>query len=150
MLFPPVCAGCRRHVSQPGVLCGSCWPKLRLLEKPWCPVMGTPFTHDMGEGFLSAEAIADPPPFERARAVVVYSGVARQMVQGPKYQDRTDLAPWMARWMARRRRTDRRRRRGGPGAAELAAVLPQAVQPVGGAGAGGVEAQRPAFFRRRR
>jgi len=101
LLFPPVCAGCRRHVSQPGVLCGACWPKLRLLEKPWCPVMGTPFTHDMGEGFLSAEAIADPPPFERARAAVVYSGVARQMVQGLKYQDRTDLAPWMANWMIR-------------------------------------------------
>lgn len=101
VLFPPVCAGCRRHVSRPGVLCGACWPKLRLLERPWCPVMGTPFTHDMGEGFLSAEAIADPPPFERARAAVVYSGVARQMVQGLKYQDRTDLAPWMARWMMR-------------------------------------------------
>ena len=101
ILFPPVCAGCRRHVSQPGVLCGVCWPKLRLLERPWCPVMGTPFTHHMGEGFLSAEAIADPPPFERARAAVAYSGVARQMVQGLKYQDRTDLAPWMARWMVR-------------------------------------------------
>ncbi len=101
MLFPPVCAGCRRHVSQPGVLCGDCWPKLRLLERPWCPVMGTPFTHDMGEGFLSAEAIADPPPFERARAAAAYSGVARQMVQGLKYNDRTDLAPWMAGWMAR-------------------------------------------------
>lgn len=101
ILFPPVCAGCRRHVAQPGVLCGACWPKLRLLEKPWCAVMGTPFIHDMGEGFLSAEAIADPPPFERARAAVAYSGVARQMVQGLKYQDRTDLAPWMARWMRR-------------------------------------------------
>jgi ComF family protein len=101
ILFPPVCAGCRRHVSQPGVLCGACWPKLRLLERPWCPVMGTPFIHDMGEGFLSAEAIADPPPFERARAAASYSGVARNMVQGLKYQDRTDLAPWMARWMAR-------------------------------------------------
>jgi ComF family protein len=55
----------------------------------------------MGEGFLSAEAIADPPPFERARAAVAYSGVARQMVQGLKYQDRADLAPWMARWMMR-------------------------------------------------
>ena len=99
--FPPVCAGCRRQVSQPGVLCGDCWPKLRLLERPWCPVMGTPFTHDMGDGFLSAEAIADPPPFERARAAAVYSGVARQMVQALKYNDRTDLAPWMARWMAR-------------------------------------------------
>jgi ComF family protein len=101
ILFPPVCAGCRRHVSQPGVLCGTCWPKLRMLERPWCPVMGTPFTHHMGQGFLSAEAIADPPPFERARAAVAYSGVARQMVQGLKYQDRTDLAPWMARWMVR-------------------------------------------------
>lgn len=55
----------------------------------------------MGEGFLSAEAIADPPPFERARAAVAYSGVANRMVQGLKYRDRTDLAPWMARWMAR-------------------------------------------------
>ena len=63
--------------------------------------MGTPFRHDMGEGFLSAEAIANPPPFERARAAVAYSGVARQMVQGLKYDDRTDLAPWMARWMLR-------------------------------------------------
>jgi len=101
LLFPPVCAGCRRHVSQPGVLCAECWPKLRLLERPWCPVMGTPFVHDMGAGFLSAEAIADPPPFDRARAAVAYSGVARQLVQGLKYQDRTDLAPWMAHWMMR-------------------------------------------------
>lgn len=101
LLFPPVCAGCRRHVSQPGVLCAECWPKLRLIERPWCPVMGTPFVHDMGAGFLSAEAIADPPPFDRARAAVAYSGVARRMVQGLKYQDRTDLAPWMARWMLR-------------------------------------------------
>ena len=101
LMFPPVCAGCRRHVAEPGVLCAECWPRLRLIERPWCPVMGTPFVHDMGEGFLSAEAIADPPPFERARAAVAYRGVARQMVQGLKYRDRTDLAPWMARWMMR-------------------------------------------------
>ncbi len=101
LLFPPVCAGCRRHVSQPGVLCAECWPKLRLIERPWCPVTGIPFIHDMGEGFLSAEAIADPPPFERARAAVAYCGVARQMVGGLKYRDRTDLAPWMACWMMR-------------------------------------------------
>ena len=101
LLFPPVCAGCRRQVSQPGALCGSCWPKLRFLEKPWCAVMGTPFSHDMGDGFLSAEAIANPPPFERARAAVAYTGVARRMVQALKYGDRTDLAPWMARWMLR-------------------------------------------------
>ncbi|MCC2687429.1 MAG: amidophosphoribosyltransferase [Rhizobiaceae bacterium] len=101
LLFPPVCAGCRRQVSEPGALCGECWPQLRFLEKPWCAVMGTPFRHDMGDNFLSAEAIAEPPPFERARAAVVYSGVARQLVQGLKYNDRTDLAVSMARWMVR-------------------------------------------------
>jgi ComF family protein len=55
----------------------------------------------MGEGFLSAEAIANPPPFGRARAAVSYDGVARRMVQGLKYSDRTDLALWMSGWMAR-------------------------------------------------
>ncbi|MGD9915402.1 MAG: ComF family protein [Rhizobiaceae bacterium] len=101
LAFPPVCAGCRRIVAEPGTLCGDCWPKLAFLEPPWCPVMGTPFAHDMGAGFLSAEAIANPPPFERARAAVSYTGVAREMVQGLKYHDRTDLGPAMARWMLR-------------------------------------------------
>jgi ComF family protein len=101
MLFPPVCAGCRTLVVEPGALCGACWPKLRFIEEPWCAVMGTPFTHDMGEGFLSADAIANPPPFARARSAVIYAGVARRMVQNLKFRDRTDLAPWMAKWMMR-------------------------------------------------
>src|SRR5690606_5228117 len=101
LLFPPVCAGCRRHVQQPGGLCGECWPKLRFIERPWCEVMGTPFSHDMGEGFLSAEAIADPPPFARARSAALYEGVPQRMARSLKFGDRTDLAPWMARWMVR-------------------------------------------------
>jgi ComF family protein len=101
LLFPPVCIGCRRLVGAPGTLCGECWPRLRFLEKPWCEVMGTPFSHDMGDGFLSAEAIANPPLFRRARAAVSYEDVARRIVAGLKYADRTELAPWMARWMAR-------------------------------------------------
>ncbi len=101
VLFPPVCAGCRRVVSQPGSLCAECWRGLRFLEQPWCAVMGTPFSHEMGPGIVSADAIANPPPFDRARAAVAHGGIARRMVHGLKYGDRTDLAPWMARWMLR-------------------------------------------------
>lgn len=101
LLFPPVCPGCGRHVAAPGTLCGGCWPQLRLIGEPVCPVYGTPFGHEMGAGMLSAAAIADPPPFARARSAVAYDGVARQMVQSLKYRDRTDLAPWMAQWMIR-------------------------------------------------
>ncbi|QDZ03346.1 ComF family protein [Nitratireductor mangrovi] len=101
VLFPPVCGGCRRLVSEPGTLCGTCWRGLRLIERPFCEVLGMPFAVNMGEGAVSAGAIAEPPPFARARAAVAYSGVARRLVQGLKYRDRTDLAPWMARWMVR-------------------------------------------------
>lgn len=101
ILFPAACAGCRRHVSEPGALCARCWPQLRFLERPWCAVMGTPFPYEMGEGFLSAEAIAKPPQFDRARAAVAYEGVAGRMVQALKYADAVHLAPWMARWMLR-------------------------------------------------
>ncbi len=101
VLFPPACPGCRLRVSEPAALCGECWPKLRFLERPWCEALGTPLEHDMGEGALSPAAIAWPPVFDRARAAVAYSGVARRLVQDLKYRDRTDLARWMARWMVR-------------------------------------------------
>ncbi len=101
LLFPPTCFGCRAIVDRPGTLCAGCWPRLRFLEAPWCAVLGTPFPHEMGEGAVSPAAIADPPPFARARAAVAFGGVARDIVHGLKYRDRTDLAPWMAGWMAR-------------------------------------------------
>ncbi len=101
VLFPPVCAGCDKHVAEPGSLCGPCWSKVRFIEKPYCPVLGTPFSHDLGSEILSAEAIADRPPFVRARAVAIYDGVIRDMVHRLKYNDRTDLSRWMAGWMAR-------------------------------------------------
>ena len=47
------------------------------------------------------EAIANPPAYRRARAAVRYDDVARTLVHALKYQDRTDLAPTMGRWMAR-------------------------------------------------
>lgn len=100
-LFPPACVGCGRHVAQAGSLCATCWRGMRLIERPWCAVLGTPFAYEMGEGVVSPEAIAAPPPFRRARAAVAYGGVARKMVQALKYRDRADLAPWMAGWMLR-------------------------------------------------
>lgn len=101
LLFPATCPGCRRHVSQPGTLCARCWPALRLLERPWCAITGVPFSHDLGEGIVSPDAIANPPAYDRARAAVAYTDVARRMVQNLKFRDRTELAPWMAGWMRR-------------------------------------------------
>ena len=100
-ILPPTCLACDTHVSEQGVMCPNCWGEMRFIEKPYCAVLGTPFAYDLGEGALSADAIANPPVFKRARAVALYDNAARKIVQGLKFSDRTDLGPWMARWMVR-------------------------------------------------
>lgn len=101
MLFPAVCAGCQTAVTRAGSVCPGCWAGLRFIERPYCEVLGLPFSYDLGKGFLSAEAIAEPPPFARLRAAVVYQELATRLVTALKYGDRTDLVPLMAGWMGR-------------------------------------------------
>ena len=71
------------------------------IDRPFCEVLGLPFAYDLGPGALSADAIAAPPPFRRARAAVAYGTEARRLVTRLKYSGRSDLAPWMAGMMTR-------------------------------------------------
>jgi ComF family protein len=98
--LPALCVACREPVDGEGV-CAACWAKLSFIEPPYCPRLGIPFVYDPGPDMLSMEAIASPPAYSRARAAVRYDEVARTLVHALKYQDRTDLAPAMGRWMAR-------------------------------------------------
>ena len=98
--LPSLCVACREPVEGEGV-CADCWAKLSFIAPPFCPRLGIPFVYDPGPDMLSMEAIANPPAYARARAAVRYDDVARTLVHALKYQDRTDLAPAMGRWMAR-------------------------------------------------
>lgn len=93
------CLTCDAYVEKQGGCCARCWSSLRFISEPHCPVYGTPFSVDMGEGVLSIEAIANPPPFDRLRAVMLYDDLARKMISTIKYSDRTDLIPWVSNWM---------------------------------------------------
>ena len=101
LIMPPVCLSCERRVDVAGMVCPKCWSSMRFLERPYCEILGSPFSYDIGAGALSAEAIVNPPAFDRARSVVLYDDVARKLIQGLKFSDRTDLAPWLAKWMER-------------------------------------------------
>lgn len=105
VLFPDTCLACHMHVAARGTLCPDCWDRLHFIAEPVCAVTGTPFQHEFGDNMISAEALADPPPWRRARAAVLHDDIARQLVQRLKYGDQTELAPWMAQWMLRAGRT---------------------------------------------
>lgn len=98
-LYPPTCLVCGTPVAAHDALCAGCFSQLRPISAPMCPVLGLPFEIDMGKGALSAEALADPPPFRRARAALVYGEMARTLIARLKYADRPELARFCARLM---------------------------------------------------
>src|SRR5208337_294678 len=101
-LYPPTCLACRAATDLHGALCPRCWSAMRFIERPYCERLGTPFEHDLGQGLISPQAMADPPVFARARAVARFEdGPARALAHRLKYSDRAELARPIARWMAR-------------------------------------------------
>lgn len=100
ILVPPACLNCGTATSEQGTLCPNCWGEMHFVEQPYCAILGRPFGYDHGAGSVSPEAIADPPPFDRLRSVVVYNDLARSLVSCLKFGDRLELAPWMAKWMS--------------------------------------------------
>lgn len=101
LVYPPGCAVCGIATGRQRGLCPTCWSGLRFIERPFCEVLGIPFSHDLGSGIISAEAIANPPPFDRLRSAAFHDEPVRHLVHGLKYRDRTDLAAMMAEWMLR-------------------------------------------------
>ena len=102
LFYPPSCLSCRGAVSAPHTLCSACWNEVRFIERPYCERLGTPFAQDLGPGLLSPECMADPPVWNRARAVCAFDeGPARRIVYRFKYWDRMEVAKPLGLWMAR-------------------------------------------------
>jgi ComF family protein len=102
LVYPPACLVCRAACAREAALCPACWRGMGFIERPFCERLGVPFAADLGHGVISPQAAADPPVYDRARAVAVFAeGPARELVHQLKYGDRPELARPMGRWMTR-------------------------------------------------
>jgi ComF family protein len=100
LLLPPVCIACRIRIGGHGLLCGACWARIDFIAPPLCARLGVPLPYDTGEPCLSAAALAEPPIYDRARAVARYSSTMRDLIQSFKYADRQEGLPLFGRWLA--------------------------------------------------
>jgi ComF family protein len=100
-VLPPTCLACRKPAGASGGLCPQCWQGAGFIERPYCERLGTPFAYDSGGPLISPSAFSDPPAFDRARAAMRFSDVARDLVHLLKYGDRLDLVKPFASWMSR-------------------------------------------------
>jgi ComF family protein len=100
LVTPPLCLSCQTPVTAGSALCLDCWQKLNFIDEPVCDMLGTPFAYDEGAGAVSPAAIADPPPWDKARAAVVFDKASKHLVHLLKYNDLPEAGLAMARMMA--------------------------------------------------
>jgi ComF family protein len=100
LIVPPCCLACRTRIGSHHLLCPACWRDVNFIRPPLCDVLGVPLPFDTGDRTVSAAALADPPAYDRARAVAHFSGTMRTLVHQLKYADRHDARTLFGRWLA--------------------------------------------------
>jgi len=100
-ILPPACLGCRQPVTGMGNLCADCFSEITFISDPLCNLCGLPFQTPVAPDTLCGNCIARRPVFSRARAATIYGGKARDIILALKHGDRTDMAPYLARWLLR-------------------------------------------------
>ena len=100
LIMPPLCLACREPLGAHDALCPACWREVDFIRPPLCDRLGLPMPFDAGGPMVSAAAVADPPRYDRARAVAHYRGVMRQLIHSLKFQDRHDARRLFGRWLA--------------------------------------------------
>jgi ComF family protein len=98
-IVPPVCLGCQKPLGSHDCLCAACWCQITFIRAPLCDRLGWPMPFDTGGLMVSAQASAEPPDYDRARAVAKFNGLMRPLVHGLKYSDRHDARRLFGTWM---------------------------------------------------
>ena len=96
--LPPRCVASGCSARDHDALCGSCWAGIDFIQKPLDDRLGVllPFA---GSDFATALALADPPAYDRARAVARYSDVMCRLIDDLKYRDRHIAVGFFTRWL---------------------------------------------------
>ena len=100
VLLPPLCLGCQTRIMDHDALCPPCWRQIAFIRPPLCDRLGIPLAIDTGGVMLSAAAVADPPDYDRARAVAHFDGLMRVLIHGFKFHDSHNARRLFGRWMA--------------------------------------------------
>lgn len=99
--LPPRCPSCGVITTADQSFCFACWQKMELLGFPCCESCALPFPYEQPQGNCCGGCLANPPAHDRARAVVAYGEVARQVALKLKYGRKIGLARLIASLMER-------------------------------------------------
>lgn len=99
VITPPLCLSCHHPLLDHHTLCPQCWRRIDFIRQPLCDRLGIPLPYDSGTRAVSAQALAAPPVYARARAVARFDGVMRELIHDLKFHDRHDARKLLGRWL---------------------------------------------------
>lgn len=99
-VVPPACLSCREPMTAHDTLCAACWMDIDFIRPPLCDKLGLPLPFATGDVCLSAAAMADPPVYDRARAVAHYTRLMRRLIHELKFHDRDELVRLLGGWLS--------------------------------------------------
>jgi predicted amidophosphoribosyltransferase len=88
-------------VDTPAAICGTCWSAIAFIVEPLCQRCGRPFEFKVADQSVCGRCLADPPIYDRARAVVLYDDASRGLLLRFKHGDGLHLAPLFGTWLTR-------------------------------------------------
>jgi len=100
-ILPPRCPACGVIVDMPAAVCGACWSAIAFIADPLCERCGRGFEFTVADRSVCGRCLADPPIFERTRAVALYDDASRGLILKFKHGDGLHLAPLFGAWLSR-------------------------------------------------
>jgi ComF family protein len=92
LLYPRLCAHCGAGLEgAEGVLCDGCIGSMPRIKEPYCTVCGRPFTDGAGSSHPCSACMKARPPYDTARAPLIYDGAVKKAVQLYKYRHKRHL-----------------------------------------------------------
>jgi ComF family protein len=99
--LPRMCLFCGAAVGEAAAVavCPECQGRIEWVASPLCACCGRVFGGRDGADRVCGDCQAEPPPFTRARAAVLYEGPATEAITGFKFGRRLAYLPVMQSWL---------------------------------------------------
>lgn len=99
LFLPPLCLGCDARIADHDALCPACWRGIDFIRAPLCDRLGLPLPFGDSQPLISAAAAADPPDYDRARAVARFDGLMRDLIHDLKFRDSHNARRLFGHWL---------------------------------------------------
>lgn len=98
-VLPPRCLLCGEILSGENGLCPECFAKVNFISQPICRHCGNPLPAGGSVPFCALCVGDKHNPFRMQRSQVKYDDGSRPLLVGFKFNDRTENAAFLARWL---------------------------------------------------